>query len=93
MVDKPEIPTNAPLPPGHPQAGDDDFLEDLPKKDLSSEAMRRGVNVEGTGKGGAVLKEDLIEALENTPEPPRGRPPLAQVAEALAAPFAPGKED
>jgi hypothetical protein len=34
------------------------------KDDLQAEADRRGLEVEGTGADGAVVKDDLVEALE-----------------------------
>lgn len=90
----PDTPTDAaPLPPGHPTAETVEALEDKTLAELKSDAAAKGITItEGSGKSGAVVKDDLIAALEGIPEPPRGRPPLSEVARQLAAPFAP-KED
>lgn len=39
-------------------------LEDLTKPELEALAKDKGIVVEGTGKDGAVLKDDLLEALK-----------------------------
>lgn len=38
------------------------------KEELQAEADRRGLEIEGSGKEGNVLKDDLIEALEDDDE-------------------------
>jgi hypothetical protein len=35
----------------------------MSRAELEAEAERRGVSVSGSGKGGAVLKRDLVDAL------------------------------
>ena len=35
----------------------------MTRAELEAEAKRRGVSVSGSGKGGAVLKRDLVDAL------------------------------
>lgn len=75
-----------------PPEGDPVDLEDKTKADLEAEAARVGANPEGSGKGGRVLKDDLIEAIASTPGPPVGRPPLAMVAES-AVPRIPNLTD
>lgn len=78
-------------------ADEDTPLEDRTVEDLKAEAEELGVlPIEGSGKGGNVIKDDLVGAVEAAhapPEPPKGRPPLSDLAEALAAPFAARKED
>lgn len=39
-------------------------LEDLTKAELEALAKDKGIEVVGTGKDGAVLKDDLLEALK-----------------------------
>ncbi|WP_414049779.1 E3 binding domain-containing protein [Macrococcus animalis] len=39
-------------------------LEDLTKAELETLAKEKGLEVVGTGKDGAVLKDDLLEALK-----------------------------
>ncbi|TDM32727.1 hypothetical protein ETI03_03235 [Macrococcoides canis] len=39
-------------------------LEDLTKAELEALAKDKGIVVEGSGKDGAVLKDDLLEALK-----------------------------
>lgn len=39
-------------------------LEDLTKAELEALAKDKGIVVEGTGKDGSVLKDDLLEALK-----------------------------
>ena len=36
----------------------------MTKAELEKEAKKQGVEVQGTGSGGAVLKDDLVAALE-----------------------------
>lgn len=38
--------------------------DDLPVEQLQAEADRRGLDIEGTGKDGNVLKADLVTALQ-----------------------------
>jgi hypothetical protein len=73
-----------PQTPGTPT--DEPAPEEMTVSELRAEADRRGVDsVEGSGKGGAVTKADLIEVVSEVPPPPVGRPPLIDVAEASAA--------
>jgi hypothetical protein len=73
-----------PLPPGTP-AGEPE-PEDLTVSELRAEVDRRGIDtVDGSGKGGAVTKADLVEVVSEVPAPPAGRPPLIDLAEASAA--------
>jgi len=51
-----------------------DYEKDHEKADLQAEADARGLEVKGTGANGAVLKEDLVNALQDNdgtaaPEP------------------------
>ncbi len=39
-------------------------VEDLTKTELEALAAEKGIEVEGTGKDGAVLKDDLLKALK-----------------------------
>ncbi|ULG70874.1 hypothetical protein [Macrococcus brunensis] len=39
-------------------------VEDLTKAELEALSAERGIEVVGTGKDGAVLKEDLVKALK-----------------------------
>lgn len=72
-----------PKPPGHPVA--DPPLQELTVPELDEKAAERGVEVTtGTGTDGAVVKADLVDALEHSTEPPVGRPPLITVAQAAA---------
>jgi hypothetical protein len=75
-----------PKPPGiEPAAHDPAALEALTVPELEEEAALRGATVEeGSGKDGAVVKADLVEAVADAPEPTIGRPPLIQVAESAA---------
>lgn len=53
--------------------------------ELRDQAKQLGVMPdEGSGSGGAVVKADIVQALESVPEPPAGRPPLSAVAEKAA---------
>jgi hypothetical protein len=72
-----------PKPPGVEPAGDDpSALADLTVPELEEEAALRGIRIgEGSGKDGAVVKADLIDAIEKADAPPPGRPPLIQVAQ------------
>jgi hypothetical protein len=92
-------PAEGPLPPGVdaiPQAADTPDADDpaarfegVPVDELRTKAIRLGVlPASGSGQGGRVIREDLVDALVDAPEipdPPAGRPPLAAVAERAAA--------
>lgn len=45
------------------------------KAELEAEANRRGLEVEGTGSEGAVTKDDLVRALEQSDEQRQGEQP------------------
>lgn len=65
-------------------------LEGMQVPDLEQEVSRLGLTVEGTGSGGKVVKNDLIEALLAAsniaiPGDTSGRPGLAEVAADRAA--------
>lgn len=78
-------PVDGPVMPGTPV--DEPALEQLTKPELLDEAEHRGVDLaelDGSGADGRVIKEDLVDAIAETPQPPAGRPPLHLVAEAAA---------
>lgn len=79
-------PDDAPTPPGI--TGDEENLEKLTVPELEDEAALRGVDIdEGSGKGGAVVKADLVGAVADAPVPPAGRPPLITVAQSAVIPI------
>lgn len=84
-----------PLPPGAPQAIDDDEEQPASVAELRAEAEALGVMpTEGSGSGGRVVRADIEAALENAPPPPpAGRPPLLMVAEQAAAQVLPREEE
>ncbi len=47
------------------QDGEAKDYESLTKKDLEDLAAERGVEVEGSGKDGDVVKQDLVDALSD----------------------------
>jgi hypothetical protein len=47
-----------------PDTGESTDYESQPVEDLEAEAKRRGLEVEGTGANGNVLKADLVAALK-----------------------------
>lgn len=81
--------SEGPVPPG--VTSDELDVTGKTAAELRDEARARGVLPdEGSGASGAVVRADLEKALESAPpEPPAGRPPLAQVAVAAAASVAP----
>lgn len=79
-----------PKPPGHP-VDHEPTLEDLTVPELEEKVAGLGIVVAGSGKDGAVVKADLIEALERNVAPV-GRPPLITVAQAAAAPINPQED-
>ena len=52
---------SAPAAPETPESGKP--VGKMSRAELEAEAERRGVSVSGSGKGGAVLKRDLVDAL------------------------------
>ncbi len=84
----------APIPPGIPD--DAPELVDLSRAELDAEAAARGLDVaslDGSGVDGRVVMDDLVEALEDFPVPPVGRPPLIALAESAAITLTPQQED
>lgn len=64
----------------------EDELREQPVSALREEAAERDLVVDGSGKGGAVVKEDLVDAIATADAiaEPAGRPPLADVAQQAA---------
>lgn len=88
------VPEVAPIPPGIPD--DTSELADMSRVELDAEAAARGLNtasLDGSGTDGRVVKEDLVEALADIPEPPVGRPSLIALAESAAITLTPQQED
>jgi hypothetical protein len=52
---------SAPAAPETPESGKP--ISGMSRAELEAEAERRGVSVSGSGKSGAVLKRDLVDAL------------------------------
>ena len=52
---------SAPAAPETPESGKP--VASMSRAELEAEAERRGVSVSGSGKGGEVLKRDLVDAL------------------------------
>lgn len=97
-----EVSADAPPIPGTAPAADPAAVEPadtaepaVPEPtidELRAEADKRGLQVQGSGKDGRVLKADLQKALADTPPPPAGRPPLILVAQAAAANLTPTED-
>lgn len=88
------VPEVAPIPPGIPDETSE--LADLSRAELDAQAAARGLDVaslDGSGKDGSVVKEDLVDALAGIPQPPVGRPSLVALAEAAAITITPQQED
>lgn len=63
----------------------EDELREQPMNELRDEAAERELVVDGSGKDGAIVKEDLVEAIAEADAIfDDGRPPLHEVAEAAA---------
>lgn len=89
---EPVVPADdEPKPPGIPS--DEPPVGELPVTELKAQVAERGVDVvEGSGKDGRVVKADLVDVVDEVPEPPAGRPPLIQVAEGAAANLIPTED-
>lgn len=77
--------------PRVPKPGDadtpltEDELREQPMSDLRDQAAERELVIDGSGKDGAVVKDDLVEAIADADAIfDNGRPPLADVARAAA---------
>jgi hypothetical protein len=63
----------------------EDELREQPMSDLREEAAERDLVIDGTGKDGAIVKEDLVTTIAAADALfDDGRPPLAEVAQAAS---------
>lgn len=96
---KAEAASGTPAPPPEPPAdteGDDEYAG-IPVDALRDRARALGAlpaDGTGSGRGGNVVRDDIVEALQSAPPgPPAGRPPLIAVAEQAAAQIQPREEE
>ena len=52
---------SAPAEPETPESSEP--VGEMTRAELEAEVERRGISVSGSGKGGAILKRDLVDAL------------------------------
>jgi pyruvate/2-oxoglutarate dehydrogenase complex dihydrolipoamide acyltransferase (E2) component len=77
-------PMEQPVPPGGPT--DEPAPEDETMQELRARATMLGLtDIEGTGSGGRVTKDDLQAAIDAAPPLTPGRPPLVLVAQQVGA--------